>query len=89
MEPPAPKDYSVGECVGGIIIGLGSEFVGTTFVVGGLLLQGFSFTILGVTFGGAAPVSATGLVAGTGLEVAGAGIDIGGVTAITKMCVAQ
>ena len=84
---PAPaKDYSVGECVGGVFIFFGSEFVGTTFLVGGLLLQGFSITLFGVTLGGATPVSAVGVVAGTIMELAGAAVDLGGVAAISSMC---
>ena len=89
-QPPSQtKEYSVGGCVGGVVIFLGSEFVGTTFVAGGVLLMGFSCTLVGVTFGGATPVTAAGVVAATALDVAGLAIDVGGAAALTTFCSAQ
>ncbi len=81
--------YNVGECLSGILGFYGFGLAGLAQVAGGALLQGFSVTLFGVTFGGVAPVTAGGIVAGLGLEVSGVATEVAGVALVYKACVSQ
>jgi hypothetical protein len=53
------------------------------------VLLGGSITIFGVTFGGAAPVSATGILVGGFLEGSAFVTEVAAVGLIYKTCLAQ
>jgi hypothetical protein len=56
-------------------------------VLAGLLLQGFSVTLFGVTFAGAAPVSAAGIAAGFLIEGVGFASEAAALGLLYATCV--
>ena len=83
------SEYNVGECLAGITGGYALAQAGILQIGAGLLLQGASVTLFGVTFGAATPVTAAGIAAGAFLEVTGFVTEVAAVSLVYKTCVDQ
>ena len=87
-EPTGPREPNVGACLAGLVgFTLVSESAGLQLLAG-LVLQGFSVTLFGVTFAGAAPVSAAGTAAGLLVEGVGLTIETAAFGLLHATCVA-
>ena len=82
-------DNNVGACVAGVFGSLVLAEAGYLQLGAGVLLQGFSFTLLGVTFTASAPVSARGIVAGAMLEGTGVVTEGAALGLVYETCVRQ